>query len=91
MKSHESLDDQISLSSHEALVPQISNLDKEKFDEVMEDLVATFHEDLDAQDSIEDYAFHLDPKEATCDDDEHLQEENPIAIMDSREDKNLLS
>jgi hypothetical protein len=46
------LDDQLSLSSHEPLVHEISNLAKERRDEVLEDPVLAPHEDLDGEECI---------------------------------------
>lgn len=80
-KSHEeTVDDQLSLSSHEPLVLEFSDPNEEKFDEIPEDLVATSQEDLDVEDFIESYAFHLDIKEESCD-NVHLHKDIPTAII----------
>jgi hypothetical protein len=77
--------DQLSLSSHESTCAWDFRFE-EKCDEVIEDSIATLHEDLDVENSIEDYAFHLVPEEISHDDDVH--EVIPAAIiMDSKEDK----
>jgi uncharacterized protein Yka (UPF0111/DUF47 family) len=49
--------DWLFLSLYEQLVNETSDLE-EKCDKVIEDLVRALHEDLDAKDSIEYYAFH---------------------------------
>jgi hypothetical protein len=54
-------------------------------------VIVPHEEDLDSEDSIECYAFHLVPKEASYDDQVHLPEIIPTTINIFEEDKDLLS
>lgn len=81
------LDEQLALSSNEPLAHETSDPKEEMFDEVPEELGATQYENLGGKDSIEDYAFHLVLKEASCDDDVHLHGNILVAIIVSKVDK----
>lgn len=76
-------DDQHSVSSHEPSIYEISDTKEEKCDE---DLVIAPHV------SAEDYACHLCPKEAHCDDEVHLHEDKglvsylPFQISESNDE-----
>jgi hypothetical protein len=84
---------ELPLSSHKALAHAISDLDEEKCDEVLEDFVVIPHEeDPDGGDSSEDAILHLVPGVASLDASTHLLDEDiPAVIMDSEEDKGLVS
>lgn len=68
-------------------VQLISDPNEEKLNDVLEDPIATPHEDIDDKDSIEYYVFHLDLKDASCKDEVHLHENTPAAIIVSKENK----
>jgi hypothetical protein len=80
------LDDQVFFSSHGLLMRKKSDSD-EKF-EASENFIATLQEDF----SIYEYALHLILEETTCNNDVHLHEDIPKAIvMDFEEYMGLVS